>query len=115
MSTKFLRISGMTVRDKEIEIVWNDKHVSLYPNKFLRQKCRCAVCSGEPGLTSAGLSMPNVEPPNVPDDVSPTRFGQVGSYGLSVDWSDGHNTGIYSFNYLRQICQCSLCSKRRSY
>ena len=34
---------------------------------------------------------------------------EVGSYAVRIDWSDGHNTGIYSFRHLRQICPCESC------
>lgn len=111
---KILRPAGITVNDSNLEIQWSDGHVSLYPHKFLRQRCRCALCSGEPVLTSSGLAMPNASLPSVPDNVSPTKFGQVGNYGLSINWSDGHSTGIYSFNYLRQICQCKICTGNTS-
>jgi DUF971 family protein len=34
---------------------------------------------------------------------------QVGHYAIKIDWSDGHNTGIYSFEHLRKICSCAEC------
>ena len=33
----------------------------------------------------------------------------VGHYAIQIDWSDGHNTGIYSFDHLRKICPCAEC------
>ena len=36
----------------------------------------------------------------------------VGSYAIRIHWSDGHNTGIYSYEHLRKICPCAECSKR---
>jgi DUF971 family protein len=33
----------------------------------------------------------------------------VGNYAIRIDWSDGHNTGIYSYDHLRHICQCAQC------
>ncbi len=35
----------------------------------------------------------------------------VGNYALQMKWGDGHQTGIYTYDYLRQICECSECSK----
>ena len=35
----------------------------------------------------------------------------VGNYAIRIDWSDGHNTGIYSFDHLREICPCAECKK----
>lgn len=33
----------------------------------------------------------------------------VGKYALQLCWADGHNTGIYTYDYLRQLCECTLC------
>ena len=44
------------------------------------------------------LKMLNVEP--------------MGHYAIRIDWSDGHNTGIYSYDYLRKICPCEECKPR---
>ena len=35
----------------------------------------------------------------------------VGQYGIQLIWGDGHNTGIYTFNYLRRLCDCNVCSE----
>jgi DUF971 family protein len=37
---------------------------------------------------------------------------EVGAYAIRIDWSDGHNTGIYSFDHLRSICPCAECQAR---
>jgi DUF971 family protein len=44
------------------------------------------------------LKMLNIEP--------------IGAYAMKIDWSDGHSTGIYSFDYLRRICPCGECRKQ---
>ncbi len=36
---------------------------------------------------------------------------EVGSYAIRIDWSDGHGTGIYSFDHLRRICPCKECTR----
>jgi DUF971 family protein len=36
----------------------------------------------------------------------------VGGYALSLKWFDGHSSGIYSFKFLRSICQCDACVSR---
>jgi DUF971 family protein len=38
---------------------------------------------------------------------------EVGSYAIRIDWSDGHGTGIYSFDHLRRICPCKKCADSR--
>jgi len=34
----------------------------------------------------------------------------VGNYAIRINWSDGHNSGIYSYEHFRQICPCAECS-----
>ncbi len=49
----------------------------------------------------------------VGSSVEPLTIEPVGRYGLSFHWSDGHATGIYRFDFLRQICPCSECVAER--
>jgi ATP-binding protein involved in chromosome partitioning len=83
-----------------LRIVWNDGHESVYPVRSLRLACRCAHCveelTGRPLLDEAG----------VPPDVRPVRLAPVGRYALSFEWSDGHGSGIYTYEYLRSLCPC---------
>lgn len=104
--------TGITVLDKELQITWSDNHVSIYGHKYLRELCQCAQCTGETALGTGGLERQmNVRPPVLPG-VKPTRLGEVGNYGININWSDGHHAGIYSFDYLRSICQCNSCEKK---
>ena len=90
------------VRDRgEVEIHWTDGHRSVFPTRYLRGFCPCAVCQGHaPG------SWTFVEAPP-PMDV--TRIEEVGLYALQIKWSDGHDTGIYSWGVLRELCPCDPC------
>jgi DUF971 family protein len=47
------------------------------------------------------------EPPARPVEVTP-----VGKYALKFKWTDGHESGIYSWEYLRRVCQCDVCLKK---
>lgn len=87
----------------ELEIVWNDGHVSVYPVAYLRRSCRCAACIDE------WSGAPLLKPEQVPPDVKPVRIEPVGRYALHFAWSDGHTSGIYSFEHLRAICPCGKC------
>src|SRR3990167_9057725 len=84
--------------NKNLKIFWNDGHESLYPFRYLRQNCRCAMCvdewSGELVLSKE----------TVPQDLEGLKVEIVGQYALSFHFSDGHNTGIYVFDFLRKIC-----------
>jgi DUF971 family protein len=48
----------------------------------------------------------------VPEDVKPVRIDPVGRYAIHIAWSDGHTSGIYSFEHLRSICPCPACGKQ---
>ncbi len=88
---------------QELQIVWSDGHVSLYPVYYLRVSCRCAACVDE----MTGLKILN--PSKVPRDVKPLNIYPVGRYAIAFEWSDGHHSGIYTFEHLREICPCPQC------
>ena len=88
----------------ELEIVWNDGHVSLYPVVYLRRACRCAACIDE------WTGEPILRPDQVSESVKPVAIDPVGRYAIHIAWSDGHTSGIYSFEHLRQICPCAVCA-----
>jgi DUF971 family protein len=87
----------------DLRIVWLDRHVSVYPARPLRLQCPCAACVDE--LTGEQ----RVEAAQVPQDAHPLRVEPVGRYGVSLQWSDGHRTGIYAFARLRAACPCNAC------
>ena len=89
-----------------IEIVWADGHRSSYPYQFLRDRCPCATCTGsEPAPEPAPSQLPMLG--NKP--LKPDRAELVGRYALQIYWNDGHSTGIYTFDYLRELCRCAEC------
>jgi DUF971 family protein len=85
------------------EITWNDGHVGPYPSWYLREKCPCALCIDE------FTAEPKVEPGSIAADLERVAVEPVGNYALHFEWSDNHDTGIYTFDYLRRICPCSSC------
>ena len=76
---------------------WTDGMQSRWRLATLRRRCPCAVCVDE------WSGKPLLDPSTVDGDVSANRVDSVGRYALRIDFSDGHNTGIYSYPYLRQI------------
>lgn len=92
----------------ELGIDWNDGHESVYPVRLLRLSCRCANCVEEMS------GRPMLDPASVPEDVQPTVINPVGRYAIHVTWSDGHTSGIYTYEHLRQICPCPKCVGRRA-
>jgi ATP-binding protein involved in chromosome partitioning len=57
--------------------------------------------------------VPLLDPAKVPLDIRPVTVALVGAYGLKVQWSDGHSTGIYTFERLLQSCPCPRCQARK--
>ena len=84
----------------DVRIVWQDGHVSVYPARELRLKCPCAGCVDE--ITG----QMRVIASSIPQNVYPLKIDVVGHYAISIQWSDGHNTGIYAFDRLRRMCPC---------
>lgn len=93
-------------RAKALTIVWESGTTSVYPLGFLRTWCPCAQCridrekrskkpsslpvlGGGKAFAGNGLRIEKAE--------------MVGHYALRLEWSDGHGSGIYSFEYLREI------------
>jgi DUF971 family protein len=83
--------------DSAVSIVWSDASETHYTAAELRRVCPCAGCvnewTGEKTLDAA----------TVPDDLSFKHISIVGRYALNFHFSDGHDTGIFSFAYLRNI------------
>ena len=99
---------AITRRDDGLLIDWDGAgHRALYPARWLRLACACAECVEE--MSGRRLLVPE----RVPADIRPLAVALVGGYGLRVEWSDGHNTGIYTFERLRQDCPCPRCAARK--
>lgn len=81
--------------DGEISIKWSDDAVTTYRAPELRRNCPCAGCINE----WTGEKM--LDDKNISDDVSFDHISIVGRYALNFHFSDGHDTGIFSFAYLR--------------
>jgi DUF971 family protein len=97
-----------------LSIQWSDGHLSIYPYKYLRNHCPCATCE-EAGLAGEDARTPDANAGMLPllgqRPLQPDRAELVGRYALQIFWSDHHSTGIYAFNYLRQICPCAECTR----
>ena len=83
--------------DSALSIKWSDETDSKYSAAQLRKACPCASCVNE--WTGEKV----LKDENVADDISFSSVSMVGRYALNFDFSDGHSTGIYSFDYLRQL------------
>lgn len=85
-----------------LRIVWADGHESEYRNDYLRSRCPCAECRERPARTLPVVNESRTE-------LYPVQIGVVGRYAVSIQWSDGHDAGIYSYQTLRAMCPCAQC------
>jgi DUF971 family protein len=102
-----------------VDIAWADGHRSHYEFEYLRDACPCATCDDErrrkaaqgSAAAAAGASQPGMGNPLPIFKPRPRAASAraVGNYAIQINFADGHNTGIYSFEYLRQICPCAEC------
>jgi DUF971 family protein len=85
--------------DSQVSIKWSDQAETKYDAADLRRACPCAGCVHE--WTGEKI----LKPENIADDLTFSSIGIVGRYALNFIFSDGHDTGIYTFNYLRQLSE----------
>jgi DUF971 family protein len=99
-----------------VQIDWKDGHRSEWTFAWLRDACPCATCHEErqqngrrPGEAKPKPQtlLPMYEAPVRPVEVIP-----AGRYAVKFKWTDGHESGIYSWEYLRRVCNCGTCSAK---
>ncbi|HUP04272.1 MAG TPA: DUF971 domain-containing protein [Bryobacteraceae bacterium] len=95
-------------KSKGITIDWKDGHRSEYGLTYLRDECPCAECAGTHGTPprpkTADSPFPMFQPA-----LKMLRVSPVGNYAIAIEWSDGHKSGIYSYDHFREICPCAEC------
>jgi ATP-binding protein involved in chromosome partitioning len=90
-----------------LRIRWDDGHESIHDFRRLRFQCACAQCVDE----RTGQKMIVLE--FIDAKVRPQRIEPSGRYALQIHWTDGHSTGLYTFDRLRRLCECGECAKKR--
>jgi DUF971 family protein len=85
--------------DTGLRITWADDRVCNYTAAELRRACPCAQCVNE--WTGQRVLKPDM----ISNELTIVDLSLVGRYALNFRWSDGHETGIYSFRYLREFCE----------
>ena len=85
--------------EDSLEVTWSDGKICVYSMPYLRKNCPCATCGAEkknqgaffiPLYTKTALTIDRIE--------------QQGHYAIQIYWKDGHHTGIYDHEYLRDLC-----------
>ena len=101
-----------------MDIEWKDGHRSHYPFPYLRDACPCAMCDQdrvrehrEPGESP---KLPPGALPMFKAAATPTEAAGVGKYAIRFAWNDGHEHGIYSWDFLRAFCPCAECITTRN-
>ncbi|MEZ4590246.1 MAG: DUF971 domain-containing protein [Chloroflexota bacterium] len=87
--------------ERVLKITWDDGRESVYPFAGLRAACPCVSCKG--GHDNMGGPANPALVRDAPDTgVTVNNLQAVGAYALQFFWSDGHDTGIYTWDFLRQ-------------
>lgn len=83
--------------DKEMTFKWPDGNMTVISNFDLRLSCKCAVCNDE----MSGKQILRKE--NIPSDIRAKEIIPLGNYAIAIKWSDGHNSGIFSYKSIINI------------
>jgi len=79
-----------------LRVLWPEGAEATIPAARLRDLCPCAGCIEE------GTGRKLLDPATIPADIRPLEITAVGNYAVQIQWSDGHSTGIYSWQTLRE-------------
>ena len=85
---------------RQVRVVWADGHECLFSWEYLRRSCPCAACHGEWGAPGYLDTNPTL----TERQTDLTGMAHVGRYAIGITWGDGHDTGIFTFRYLRELC-----------
>jgi DUF971 family protein len=95
-----LAIENLAIVGEELAIRWNDGRESYFGLEPLRRRCPCALCAGEKGILG---EVYRSETRLSAESFRLLKCAVVGGYAIQPEWADRHNSGIYSFDYLRSI------------
>lgn len=89
--------------ERDVVITWTEDHIGVFPARELRLACQCATCRDE--MTGRPL----LDAATIAEDIHALAIDLVGSYAIRIQWSDGHGSGIYPYDYLVSLCPCDRC------
>src|SRR5262245_4309922 len=89
-------------------IEWTDGHQSRYTWRHLRESCPCAACREERAQPPDPF---RILKPSELQPIKPLKIDPFGHYGYRIVWSDGHDSGIFTLENLRELCECDQCRK----
>jgi DUF971 family protein len=82
-----------------LELQWPDTPAVDVPFRSIRARCPCASCIDE--ITGERL----LDPATIPADIAPVGMSYSGNYALKIAWSDGHSTGLYTWDLLAELAR----------
>ncbi len=113
-----VRLSGEAIQPAKVRvdktggtgmsIEWRDGHASQWTFAWLRTACPCATCNEEREKDGRGIGVAKSKPmamlPMYEAPARPVEVTPVGKYAIRFRWNDGHEAGLYSWDYLRNEC-----------
>jgi len=100
-----MRVLDIQHIGNELAIRWERGEESFIALEKLRRACPCAGCSGEVDILGNVYKNPTKALPTAAFELK--RFVPVGGYAVQLFWADGHNSGIFSFDYLQKVASAS--------
>lgn len=89
----------------ELRVKWSDAHAGFTTFLTMRWNCPCAACKGEMGVPGRLAFIKQLSK----EETQMVSLEPVGLYALKPTWKDGHDTGLYTYEHLRDLCQCPVC------
>lgn len=97
-----ISLINQAIIGNELALAWSDGVEDYIALEVFRRACPCAMCQGEPDAFGR-VSRPKSSYTDTSFTVN--QIEQIGGYALKPYWADGHQTGIFSYDYLRKIGQ----------
>ena len=109
MNPKQIKIVDKT----KLSIKWDDDSESIISLRYLRDECPCANCKGETILFKT--YRPEKKSEESPGMYKIKNIETVGGYAIQISWGDGHNTGIYTWDYLKKLSTSENSGSKQDY
>lgn len=95
--------------EDRLVIEWSDGHRGEILWTHLRKECPCAGCNEERSQPADPFRI--LKPAEI-GPIKPVSISPIGHYAYKIVWSDGHDSGLFTLEHLRALCQCGQCVKK---
>ena len=103
MNTTTPTLANFEVVNDQLLLQWSDDYEGILSLKQLRDACPCATCAGESDVF--GNIYKGIQRPKTDASYQLVRLEPMGKYALRPRWGDGHDSGLYTFTYLRKLTE----------